>query len=68
MAMRDGSMTAAEANKLMRALEAPKQVAPPSKDESGTFGSWVLDFDKEPEVERMVRYQEPPVFSYVELG
>jgi len=47
MAMRDGSMTAAEANKLMRALEAPKQDAPPSKDESGTFGSWVLDFDLE---------------------
>ncbi|KAF4437586.1 Conidial development fluffy [Fusarium acutatum] len=47
MAMRDGSMTAAEANRLMRALEAPKQVAPPNKDESGTFGSWVLDFDLE---------------------
>ncbi|KAF5024181.1 hypothetical protein F66182_3745 [Fusarium sp. NRRL 66182] len=42
MAMRDGSMSAGEANKLVRALEGPKR--DPSQ---GTFGSFVLDFDLE---------------------
>ncbi|KAJ4267146.1 hypothetical protein NW762_003245 [Fusarium torreyae] len=42
MAMRDGSMSAAEANKLMRDLEGTK----PGASESN-FGSFVLDFDLE---------------------
>ncbi|KAF4996370.1 hypothetical protein FGRMN_4530 [Fusarium graminum] len=42
MAMRDGSLSAAEAKKLMRALEAPKPVA-----KEGVFGSFTLDFDLE---------------------
>ncbi|CAJ0550905.1 Ff.00g108350.m01.CDS01 [Fusarium sp. VM40] len=42
MAMRDGTMSAAEAKRLMRALEAPKQ-----NPKDGVFGSFVLDFDLE---------------------
>ncbi|KAM0553108.1 hypothetical protein ACHAPJ_007656 [Fusarium lateritium] len=42
MAMRDGSMSAAEANKLMRDLEGTKLGASESN-----FGSFVLDFDLE---------------------
>ena len=41
MAMRDGSMSAAEANRLMRALEGQRP------REAETFGSFVLDFDLE---------------------
>ncbi|KAF4453680.1 Conidial development protein fluffy [Fusarium austroafricanum] len=45
MAMRDGSMSAADANRLMRVLEAPKVVE--KKNEGKNFGNWVLDFDLE---------------------
>ncbi|KAJ4123214.1 hypothetical protein NW768_009743 [Fusarium equiseti] len=41
MAMRDGSMSAAEANRLKRALEGQRT------REVETFGSFVIDFDRE---------------------
>lgn len=41
MAMRDGGMSAAEANRLMRALEGQR------RKEAETFGSFVIDFDLE---------------------
>ncbi|CAF3478488.1 unnamed protein product [Fusarium graminearum] len=44
MALRDGSMSAVEANRLMRALEGQRP-KPEKKEE--TFGSFVLDFDLE---------------------
>jgi hypothetical protein len=44
MAMRDGSMSAAEANRLVRALEGQR---PKPENKEGAFGSFVLDFDRE---------------------
>ncbi|KAM0413777.1 hypothetical protein ACHAPD_007018 [Fusarium lateritium] len=44
MALRDGSMSAVEANRLMRALEGKR---PKPEEKKGEFGSFVLDFDLE---------------------
>ncbi|KAM0227921.1 hypothetical protein ACHAPO_011128 [Fusarium lateritium] len=44
MALRDGSMSATEANRLMRTLEGKR---PKPEKKEGEFGSFVLDFDLE---------------------
>ncbi|RGP66986.1 conidial development fluffy [Fusarium longipes] len=44
MALRDGSMSAAEANKLMRALEGQR---PKPEAKEAAFGNFTIDFDRE---------------------